>query len=177
MPPYRSDSARNAVLLGCLLIGADDRDQLGGRAADGADQQCRRHRRAGGRGALDRAAGGATSAAARRSCSRRRAAARAGAGLPGPVPGRGAHGLVRVVRVRHGRHPGRGDRPAAPPRSLGDPPGPGRRRAGRRAAHVLRHPRRQRPGPARARPDQRRPAVSRQGRARAQAGRLPAARR
>ena len=27
----RSDSAKNAVLLGCLLIGADDRDQLGGR--------------------------------------------------------------------------------------------------------------------------------------------------
>ena len=63
---------------------------------------------------------------------------------------------------------------AAPPSALGDPPGACRRRARRRAPDVLRHPRRQRPGPARAGPDQRRPAVSCQGRARAQAGCFPA---
>ena len=66
-------------------------------------------------------------------------------GYHGPIPDRRAHGLVRVLRVRHGRRAGRRDRSTPPPRSLGDPPGTHRRRGGRRTADSLRDPRRQRP--------------------------------
>ena len=46
-PAVKADSARNAVVLGCTLIVADDGDQRGRRAAAGADQQRRGDRRAG----------------------------------------------------------------------------------------------------------------------------------
>ena len=103
-----------------------------------------------------------------------------GAGRPGGYLGPFLAAALMASYVFYGfdtaGYSGRRDRPAAPPSSLGDPPGARRRRARRRSAHVLRHPRGQRPGPARAGPDQRRPAVSGQGRARAQAGCLSAAR-
>ena len=50
----RSDSAKNAVLAGLSADRPDDRDQLGRRAADGADQQCRRDCRADRGDGLDR---------------------------------------------------------------------------------------------------------------------------
>ena len=62
---------------------------------------------------------------------------RAALRLPGPVSGGGADGVLRDVRVRHGRCPGRGDRRASPAGSLGDLAGARRRRSRRRVLLIL----------------------------------------
>ena len=108
----RSDCAKNAVLLGCLLIGLTTViNSVGVRLMARINNVGVIAELIGvtvlialARGEHPPRSGGLV----RYARPRRRPAGR----LPGPIPGGGAHGLVRLVRVRHGRYPGRRDRPS-----------------------------------------------------------------
>ena len=124
-----ADRARNAVLLGCVLIGLIDADQRGRRPADGPDQQRRRLHRAGRRGAPDRPAPGEGAARARDPARTPRAGPRASRRA---ISARSWPPSVMASYVMYGfdtaGHARRGDRRAAAAGPLGDPPGAGRRR-------------------------------------------------
>ena len=165
-PAIKADSARNAVAPRLHPDRGDDGDQRGRRAAAGPDQQRRGDRRAGRRGAADRAAVRARPPGAGASCSTRWGATTADpSGYLGPAMA----AALMASYVLYGfdtagtlaeetGHPRR----RAP---AGDPPGAGRRRDGRRAADRRGDPGRGRPGTSRAGADRRRPLDDRQGRA------------
>ena len=120
------DRARNAVLLGCVLIGLTTVINAAG---------VRLMARINNVGVVHRAASGWCCSlsccwrgpgAGRRSCFRSRPRAVPVPALPGwlsPLPGRRGDALVRHVRLRHGRHPRRGNQGSAAARALGHSPG------------------------------------------------------
>ncbi len=110
IPPSRSDCAANAVLLGCLLIGLTTVINSVG---------VRLMARINNVGVIAELVGVAVLIGLLAVNIRRVAVGlvrfagswrRPGRGLPGAVSGGGAHGVVRLVRVRHGGNPCRRDR-------------------------------------------------------------------
>ena len=78
---------------------ADDRHQLGGRTSDGPHQQYRRHCRAGRRDGVDRATRGEHPPRPVGLVRFARSWRRPAGGIPGTVPGGGAHGFLRACTV------------------------------------------------------------------------------
>ena len=125
-PAVKADSARNAVILGCALIAATTVINVAG---------VRLLARINNAGVFAELVGvvlliGLLFAHARRGPGILLETSGHGGGGPGVSRaghGRVADGLVRALRLRHGGHAGRGDRPASSTRPAGDPPGTGRR--------------------------------------------------